>query len=133
MRMERADAEAWIWGEDEIPFEKSLKEASAEVARGDDAKMALCEAVSARLLGPLHVAATREALGCLVPAELDPKLDGRKPRGGQRQGGAETHGVYVQAGQWRVDVCEEQALAENRLGRGMLEFFLWCCDARVRD
>ena len=122
--MERADVEAWVWGEEEVPFEKFLQEACAEVARGDSGKVALCEAVAVRLLGPLHMPAVREALGCLVPAELDPKLDGKKPRGGPRQVGAETCGVYVQAGQWRVDVCEEQALSENRLGRGMLEFCL---------
>ena len=72
----------------------------------------MAEQVARRLLGPLHEAAVREALGCLIPEELDSQWDGRRR---QRVGGPleERAGVFMQAGEWRVDVAVEQSLARG--------------------
>ena len=51
-------------------------------------------------------------------------------------GGEAPVGVFVRAGGWRVDVCEERALAAGRLGKGMLEFFvhvLWRVRAKLEE
>ena len=74
-----------------------------------------------------HRPAVLEALGCLIPPELDASQDGKRAagrRGGAGAEGEEPVGVFVRAGSWRVDVCEERALAAARLGKGTLEFFL---------
>ena len=49
-----------------------------------------------------------EALGCLIPGAFHPRNDGKKPRGkAVREPGL---AVQLQAGTWKVDAFEEQAL-----------------------
>ena len=48
--------------------------------------------------------AVKEALGCLIPPELDESLDGKRVTRGQggHAGGEAPVGVFVRAGGWRV-------------------------------
>jgi hypothetical protein len=85
--------------------------------------MCLCEDVSKRLLGPWHLPAVQEALGCLIPASLDARHDGKRPRG-KTHAMPSSMGAVLHAGSWKVDVNDEQALTESRLSKGMAEFFL---------
>ena len=87
----------------------------------------LCVAVAGRLRQEVHMPAVREALGCLIPEGLHPRLDGRKPKGKYPGGVPERTGVHLTAGSWKVDVFEEQGLAQGRpLPKGTLEFFVIC-------
>ena len=63
-------------------------------------------------------------LGCLIPEGLHPRLDGQKSRG--VKGDAERVGVHLEAGQWKLDVSAESALAMpgRAMSNGALEFFL---------
>ena len=66
----------------------------------------------------------REALGCLIPVELDPKLDGKKPKTKPGQG-VPAPKLYLHAGSWRVNMLEEEGLLCNQaLTKGMIECFL---------
>jgi hypothetical protein len=80
--------------------------------------------VAEHLLQPLHEPAVREALGCLIPLELDPKLDGKRPKA--KAGQAVTAPkLYLHAGSWRVNMLEEEGLLNNQaLTKGVIEFFL---------
>ena len=65
--------------------------------------------VAKRLLEPYHMPAVREASGVLIPGAFHPKNDGRKPGGkAMRDPGV---AVNLQAGEWKIDAFEEQALA----------------------
>ena len=121
----RVHADAWLWPGEEPNLEAVLAEEAKALCEGDLEAVAMHERVAGRLLGPLHEAAVREALGCLIPEELDPEWDGRRrPRGGGPL--EERAGVFLQAGQWRVDVAQENALARRGpLRKDLLEFFLW--------
>ena len=67
----------------------------------------VCMSVAVRLRGDLHMPAVREALGCLIPEGLHPRLDGRKPKGRGPGAVPERTGVHLAAGSWKVDVFEE--------------------------
>ena len=70
--------------------------------------------------------AVREALGCLVPEGLHPRLDGsgRKSRG-QTGAGTQRVGVHLEVDGWRISVFDEEALAEGKaVTKGFMEFFL---------
>ena len=58
-----------------------MMRAVSEVSRVGRAVPARVEAVAERLMGPYHLPAVKEALGCLIPASLHPDLDGTKPKG----------------------------------------------------
>ena len=61
----------------------------------------------------------------MIPEWLDPRLDGKKPKG--VPGGGEVQvGVPLVAGTWKVDVGREQVLADSArvVGKDLLEFFL---------
>ena len=117
---------AWLWPEGEPGRPTWLREQLADAlrrwAKSDVVRMPAGEAVLERLLGPLHLSAVREALGCLFPPELNPRDDGKKPRGGLAAPSAKV-GVFLKARQWRVDVSEEQQLAMGFLSTGTFEFF----------
>ena len=83
----------------------------------------LVQTVAERLLGPWHLPRVKQVLGCLIPRELDSRWDGKKPKGRLRSMFAGA-GIYLHAGSWRVDIGEEQELAEERLLKGMLEWYL---------
>jgi hypothetical protein len=120
----RADIDAHLWPEGEPDFDALLEAQLLEYARGAEELVAEAVLVKERLLGALHLPAVREALGCLIPAYLHPKDDGKKPRGGLSLEHARV-GVFVQAGAWKVDVSEEQRLAESGTLFGpTCEFFL---------
>ncbi len=77
---------------------------------------------------PLHLPAVREALGCLIPPDLHPSFDGKKPRAKHGQS-AKTAQVYLYANTsdttWRVNMLEEEGLTKGLpVTKGMLEFFL---------
>ncbi len=120
------DADAWLWPEGEPDFEALLNEEVRRFGSGGAALRAVrldqVTSVSERLCGDLHMPAVREALGCLVPADLHPSLDGRKPKGGLA-GGVARAGISLSAGKWNVDVSEEQRISEC-LRPGTCEFFL---------
>ena len=68
--------------------------------------------------------AVKEVLGCLIPASLDPELDGVKPKGKAKASGG-PGGVCLLAGRWQLDVTQERDLGgETALSKGMLEFLL---------
>ena len=95
-----------------------------ELAGDGQGRLRLLQNVAERLRGPLHEPAVREALGCLVPEWLDPRLDNKKPKG--KTGGGEVQmGVPLVAGTWKVDVGREQVLADSSrlVGPDLLEFF----------
>ena len=80
--------------------------------------------VAERLLGRMHLPAVRQTLGCLIPAELHPSLDGRQRRGKARPRGV-PGGVKMRASHWQVSVFEEQVFAQGLpLPKDLLEFFL---------
>lgn len=116
------DADVWVDG---VDVARQLSLAVDEECGGDEGQRQLMQAVAERLQEPFHLPAVREALGCLVPEHLHPRLDGKKPRGLRREGG-EHIGVHLEADRWRVDVSEEACLqSETRaLSGGTLEFFL---------
>jgi len=116
------DADVWVDG---VDVARQLALAVEEEARGDEGVRQSLQAVAARLQHPYHMPAVREALGCLIPEHLHPRLDGKKPRGSARRG-QEHIGVHLEADRWRVDVSEEACLqSEARaLSSGTLEFFL---------
>ena len=128
------DKNAWIWGEKDPDFERELQEAVDALVTDERVCRLDCERVASRLQGvvtlvggeevALHMPAVREALGCLIPAELHPRLDNRAPK--KNPGAAaETGSIQIQCGGWRVNVCEEQTLNERGpLVKGLLEFFL---------
>ena len=101
----------------------------AQIARfvaelgGGDATQACVQRVGERMLGPYHVDRVKEVLGCLIPKDLHPRYDDKKPRGkaGTRFGQS---GVFLKAGPWKVDVTEEQELMDSRVTKATLEFFL---------
>ena len=78
------DDDAWLWP-DEPPRLDELTE--AQVARlvaergGGDAKQECVQRVGERLLGPYHVDRVKEVLGCLIPKDMHPRYDDKKPRG----------------------------------------------------
>ena len=117
------DEDADVWP-DGVDVARQLALAVQEEARGDEERLFL-EGVAVRLQQPYHMPALREALGCLIPEHLHPRLDGKKPRGIHREGCAHI-GVHLEADRWRVDVSEEACLqSEARaLSVGTLEFFL---------
>ena len=120
----QGDVDAWLW-EDEAPdFVALMQDQIARLNVGADASERECvQRVGERLLGPDHLPRVQEVLGCLIPRDLHWRFDGKKPRG-KVSSGFGTAGVYMYAGQWRVDVAEEQELFDGRLLKGMLEFFL---------
>ena len=83
--------------------------AVSEVSRVGGERLAHVEAVAERLMGPYHLPAVKEALGCLIPASLHPDLDGKKPKGRAQAGGG-PGGVCLKAGQWQIDVGQERDL-----------------------
>ena len=72
----------------------------------------------------LHVPLVQEKLGCLIPADLHPRLDGKKPK--QNPGAvAAASAVELCCGSWKLKLCEEHALHERRpLPKGLVEFFV---------
>ena len=118
------DEDAWIWGDSRPPIEEALDRAVVEVVGGDGEMLVAAAGVKERLLGEYHLPAVKEALGCLIPRELNPRLDGVVPKG-KTVPGSVPGGVHLEAGTWKVDVKEERDLYEDRaLSKGMLEFFL---------
>ena len=117
------DEDAYIW-ESDPDFDGLLGEAAKELAQGDEATLHFFDAVAQRLRGELHMPAVRNALGCLIPERLHPRLDGKKPR--KERGGELRIGVHLEADRWKLDVSEETALAdpERAMSKGALEFFL---------
>ena len=118
------DKNAWLWPRQEPPIMALMLRAVSEVSSVGVERQAQVEAVAQRLMGPYHLPAVKEALGCLIPASLHPDLDGTKPKGRAQAGGG-PGGVCLKAGQWQVDVGQERGLYGSvALSKGMLEFFL---------
>ena len=118
-----SDEDAWVWPNGEPAFDNLFAEQAEEISMGDQLEKLALITVAERLRGELHMPAVREALGCLIPEELHPRLDGKKPR--TAKGDAERVGVTLSAGQWKVDVSAEAALHSGRtMSKDILEFFL---------
>ena len=80
--------DAWLWPPEGPDYDALMAEACAAVGPPpDDGSAEACAERSAllcvaeRLRGEYHMPDVREALGALIPEELNPRLDGRKPRG----------------------------------------------------
>ena len=118
------DEDAHIWPDGEPSFDELLASEVRELGGGDAARVTFLACVAKKLRGELHMPAVREALGCLIPEGLHPRLDGKKPRG--VKGDAERVGVHLEAGRWALDVYAESALAVpgRAMSNGALEFFL---------
>ena len=117
------DGDAFIWEQAQLDFDGFLATAVGEAVGGDVARKRRFERVAERLRSELHMPAVREALGCLIPEYLHPRLDGTKPRGAR--GGGDRVGVYLEADRWRVDVAEEAMLGGSHpMAQGVLEFFM---------
>ena len=118
------DEDADVWP-DGVDVSRQMALAVEDAAGHDEGERHALAAVAERLQQPYHMPAVREALGCLIPEHLHPRLDGKKPRGSGRQG--QDHiGVHLEADRWRVDVSEEACLQSDMraLSGGTLEFFL---------
>ena len=126
-----SDKDAWLWGDVAPDLREQLELAcKEEVSFGGDIQQ--CQEVAARLLRPvdvgggrqvaLHVPLVQEKLGCLIPADLHPRLDGKKPK--QNPGAvAAASAVELCCGSWKLKLCEEHALHERRpLPKGLEEF-----------
>jgi len=128
------DMDAWPWGEREPPIAEAMAAAVRDFAGGDPLLLERAMRVAERMQAPtrlddgsdvyLHMPAIKEALGCLIPRDLHPRLDGKTLKG-KLAPSAPAGGVYLQAGRWNVSVADERDLHENRaLKRGFVEFFL---------
>ena len=117
------DEDAHIWPDGEPSFDELLAAEVRELGGDDASRVTFLTGVAQRLRGELHMPAVREALGCLIPESLHPRLDGKKPRG--VKGDAERVGVHLEAGRWALDVSAENALAVpgRAMSNGALEFF----------
>ena len=77
-------------------------------------------------LQPLHMNAVREALGALIPPQLQPSLDKAAGKTKDVALAAQAGSVLRMAG-WTVNVRAETALARGILQEEALEFFLSRC------
>jgi hypothetical protein len=113
------DDDAFLWDGEGPDIASLLQDRARQLAGGGAAYLDLSTRVSERLLndsveeyGPLDLAAVKEALACLMPEELHPRLDNRPPKGRQRVAdGVERYCVHLVTAKWRVDVCEEAGVA----------------------
>ena len=106
------DEDAWIWLGGDPAFDTLFAEQVEDASEGNDSERKALFLVAERLRGELHMPAVREALGCLIPEDLHPRLDGKKTRAAK--GNALRAGVNLSAGQWKVDVSAEAALHSGR-------------------
>jgi len=121
----RASDDAHIWPDGEPTVAGELSAAGTELIGAGMYSQAQVLPIEARLCGPLHVAASRQALGCLIPPELSPDLDTMQSRKRQKAAVAAPGGVQMRAGAWRVSVFEEQCFAQgSAVSKEVLEFFL---------
>ena len=84
-----SDKDAWLWGDVAPDLGEQLQRACEDEGR-DGGDRQQCEGVATRLLRPvdvgggrhvaLHVPLVQEKLGCLIPADLHPRLDGKEPK-----------------------------------------------------
>jgi len=121
--------DAHIWPEGEPDLRSKLEEAVLLVAADSQCgqeDIGAFREVADRLMHELHVPALREALGCLIPAALHPRLDGRKPKAVAGEVAVERVTECLRMGKWQVSGNEEAALqAQARcLPKGLMDFFL---------
>ena len=113
---------------------ESIVKAVRDVARGNLEVEEHALRIAQRLQAPtrlpdgtevyLHMPAVKEALGCLIPREFNPRLDNQALKGKAVPSGP-AGGVNLMAGRWNLSVSDERDLYENRaLKVGMVEFFL---------
>ena len=116
-------ADVCLWSGEE--WRRELPRAVLELAGGDAARLGFLDSVAERLREPLHEPAVREALGCLIPEWLDPREDGKKPKG-KTAAEVENVGVPLVADGFRVDVQRQCDLLEpaRTIRKDVLEFFL---------
>jgi len=127
----RVDGDTWLWPDGEPNYESMLVGEARAFACGDDVCLQEYLAVVDKLLDrhlseeerPLHVAAVKEALGCLIPEALHQKCDRAAAKASRPA--AERGGVDLCADGWSLASFKEQALVENReVLKDVLEFFL---------
>ena len=106
------DRDAYLWAGAEPHLGEELERAVGQVSEGQGPEqVAAVRDVATRLLGQDHAPAVRDALGCLIPAELHPELDARQRRG-KLVRNTVPGGVKMAAGRWQVSVFEEQVFAQ---------------------
>ena len=81
--------DAHFWPDQEPDIPTCLRDAGLEViaAQPEGVTEAQVDTIVERLAGPLHVDACRQALGCLIPPDLNPVLDHRQSRKRQQSSG----------------------------------------------
>ena len=86
----RGDDDAWLYPEtpDEPPVDLELGTAAEGLAEASGCDLATVLAVAERLKEAWHLPAVLEAMGCLIPPALHPRLDGLKPKGEAQAGAA---------------------------------------------
>ena len=72
---------------------------------------------------PLHMSATKEALGASIPARLHRSLDEAVKKGKDDIGGPLRGGAVLRMDEWTVNVRAEDALSRGRLEEEALDFF----------
>ena len=131
-----SDEDAWLWEARPPNLAAELEQACEGVAQRLSVSTDECRKVADRLLQEvpvdvggtrlvaLHVPLVKEALGCLIPEDLHPRLDGRKPK--QNAGAlAASTALDLKCGSFRMKRCEERDLHEKRpLTKGLVEFFV---------
>ena len=108
------DKEAWLWPNEEPDLVGEFRRAIDAVAGEDDGLRERCAKVRGRLLGALYLPAVEEALGCLIPEGLHPRLDDKRRNRAEPGAAAERCTVNLYAGRFRVSVFAEYALAEGK-------------------
>lgn len=127
------DADKWIWPGGAPGCERLLRVEAERLVAESGVSSSDADRVVRKLLdrdeqgsaGPfLHVAAVKEALGCLIPEGLHKTLDARVANGGR--GVAEKRSVDVFAGRFSLDFFKAQILQEEsrNVPKDVLEFFL---------
>ena len=84
-------------------------------------RLDLCREVTKRLVGTVHKPAVQEVLGCLIPVFLDRRQDGKRPHDKTRAD-VRVCSVALEAGSWKINIGDEQALSELRMCKGVAEF-----------
>ena len=122
--------DAYLWVGKVFDEHAHMETAVREHAGDDPDLLARARVVGTRLLDEYHRPAVLEALGALIPAELHPRYDGRKPTAKACGTPGFKTGVTLDAGSWQVDVGEGQCLVgfghglPFRMTKGLLELFL---------
>jgi hypothetical protein len=108
----QCDPHEWPWTDArEAPVDQQLGVAVERLVAEKVFRFDHALAVVERLKSPVHMPAVLDALGCLIPRSLHPRLDGVKPKG-KAQAGAAVSGPMLVVGGWKMNVDDERSVVE---------------------